>query len=369
LAGEYPCSGFDLVAHLSLSTLGAASGNDIWGWTDPDTGIEYALMGLDNGTAFISLEVPEAPVLLGKLPSATGSSPWRDIKVYQDHAFIVSEATGHGMQVFDLTQLRSVNNPPATFSASANYTEFGSAHNIVINEDSGFAYVVGTSAQYPYNGGAHFVDIQTPTSPQAAGGYGTSGYTHDAQVVTYSGPDPDYSGREIFIGANENRVVLVDVTDKTQPEFISQLTYTNIGYTHQGWFTDDQRFFLLGDETDELSFGLLSRTLVFDFTDLNDPVLHTTYSGPTTAIDHNGYVLGDTFYLANYTAGIRVVDISGIGGRQMDEIGFFDTYPNSDVTDFNGVWSLYPYLDSGLIFISDINRGFFAIRASEGTTP
>lgn len=369
LAGVYPCSGFDLLGQLSLQDLSAASANDVWGWTDPESGAEYALAGLDNGTAFISLDGPEGPGLVGILPSATVSSPWRDIKTYQNHAFIVSEASGHGLQVFDLRQLRDAGSLPATFTPSATYVGFGNAHNIVINEESGFAYVVGTGLDAPYNGGAHFIDIRDPQNPIAAGGYGLNGYTHDAQVVTYTGPDPDYSGREIFIGANENSVVLADITDKDQPEFITELTYPNIGYTHQGWFTEDQQFFLLGDELDEIQTGFGSRTLVFDFTDLDAPFLAFAYNGPTAAIDHNGYVLGDQFYLANYTAGLRLIDLSDIGNGQMRETGYFDTYPNANTTDFNGAWSVYPYLPSGRVLINDINSGLFLVAPAESPIP
>ncbi len=364
LAGQYPCDGFDLLARLSLTEMSAGSGNDIWGWTDPTSGTEYALVGLDNGTAFVDITDTENLIFLGKLASQTSSSPWRDIKVYQNHAFIGSEANGHGMQVFDLTQLRNVTNPPQTFAADMVYTGFGNSHNIVINESSGFAYPVGTNRNDAFNGGVHFVDISDPLNPTAAGGYGASGYTHDAQVVSYSGPDADYAGREILIGANEAFIVIVDVTDKANPTPISQLQYPNLRYTHQGWFTIDQRYFILGDELDEVDFGFNSRTLVFDFSDLDNPVLHTTYSGPTSAIDHNGYVLGNRYYLANYTAGIRVLDLTNIGSGTLEEVGFFDTYTNNNTAAFEGVWSLYPYFTSGKIIINDINSGLFIIEAS-----
>ena len=364
MAGVYPCSGFDLVSRIDLADLGGNRGNDIWGWADPDTGIEYAIVGLNTGTVFISLEDPEDPLILGTLPTATSNSTWRDIKVHSNHAYIVSEAGGHGMQVFDLTQLRNPATVPADFSATSVFRGFGNAHNIVINEDTGFAYAVGTGPDAPFSGGATFIDLSDPGNPAPAGGYGDSGYTHDAQVVTYNGPDSDYTGREIFIGSNEDRVVIVDVTDKEQPQFISQLTYPQIGYTHQGWFTEDQRYFLLGDETDELNFGLASRTIIFDFTDLDAPVFDFDYSGPTTAIDHNGYVLGNSFYLANYAAGLRVLDLSDIENGNMVETGFFDSYPQSQATSFVGVWSVYPYLPSGVILINDINNGFFVVRPS-----
>jgi choice-of-anchor B domain-containing protein len=364
MAGIYPCNGYDLLGQTSLASFSASAGNDIWGWTDSTTGNEYALVGLNNGTAFVDITDTEDMIYLGKLPTATESSPWRDIKVYQDHAFIVSEASGHGMQVFDLTKLRNVPNPPVTFSADSRYTGFGSAHNIVINEVSGYAYAVGSARNDLYNGGAHFINIQEPKNPIAAGGYGTNGYSHDAQVVTYNGPDTDYVGQEIFIGANENQVAIVNVTDKTNPLQISSFQYANIGYTHQGWFSEDQRYFILGDETDELTFGFDSRTLVFDLSDLDNPELFTTYSGETAAIDHNGYVKGEDFYLANYTAGVRILDISGIDGQTIDEKGFFDTYPSNNTAAFEGVWSVYPYFESEKIIVNDISSGLFVIKSS-----
>ncbi|WP_299121655.1 choice-of-anchor B family protein [uncultured Winogradskyella sp.] len=362
-AGDYPCNGFDLMSHIPVEELGGtgAEGNDSWGWTDPETGKEYALIGTTTSSAFVDISNPSNPIFLGRLPTATVNSLWRDIKVYNNHAFVVSEAPGHGMQVFDLTRLRNVTNPPETFTADATYTGFGKAHNIVINEDSGFAYAVGSDT---FSGGPHFVNIQDPTNPIAAGGYADDAYSHDAQVVTYNGPDTDHTGKEILIGSNENEVVIVDVTDKNSPAQISTIDYSNIGYTHQGWFTENMEYFLLGDEVDEIDFGGNSRTLVFDFTDLDNPMFHMEYLGPTAAIDHNGYVVGNTFYIANYSAGMRIIDISNIASGVMVETGFIDTYIPNNETDFHGAWNIYPFFESGNILISDIEGGMFIAKAS-----
>ncbi len=365
MAGPYPCNGFDLLGRLDLTDLQATEGNDIWGWTDPEDGREYALVGLDNGTAFVDITDPDNLVYLGKLPTATTNSSWRDIKVYQNHAYIVSEAEDHGMQVFDLTLLRTVAGAPLSFAANARYRGFGNAHNVVINETTGFAYAVGTARDDSFNGGAHFIDLSDPVNPVQAGGYGDNGYTHDAQAVTYTGPDADYSGREIFVGANETSVVVVDVTDKQNPALISEFNYPNTAYTHQGWLTEDHRYYILGDELDEPNFGFNSRTLVFDFSDLDNPVPHATYLGPSAAIDHNGYVLGDEFYLANYTAGMRLIDLSEIEANILAELAFFDSYPLNNSTSFNGVWSVYPYFASGKIVLNDINSGLFVIERNE----
>jgi len=359
LAGIYPCNDYNLVSLLNLSVFNAQRANDSWGWTDPNNNREYVLQGLNNGTAFIDISDPSTPIYLGKLPTRSGNSNWRDVKVYNNFAFIVSEAPGHGMQVFDLTKLRSVTNPPAIFEADAIYSEFGNAHNIVINPSSGYAYVVGTET---FNGGPHFIDIQDPLNPIAAGGYELSDYSHDAQVVTYNGPDSDHTGREILIGSNVDEVVIVDITEKDNPQLISTVQYSQTGYTHQGWFTENQRYFILGDELDEIDFGTNSRTIIFDFSDLENPLFHAQYLGPTAAIDHNGYVKGNRYYQANYTGGLRVVDISNIASGNLTEVGFFDTFPSNDAPSFSGVWNVYPFFSSGNIVISDIETGLYIVK-------
>ncbi|MGC6525560.1 MAG: choice-of-anchor B family protein [Flavobacteriaceae bacterium] len=370
LAGNYPCNGYDLVGYLSLQDLsinpgGNISGNDSWGWTDPTDGKEYAIVGLSSHTAFVDISSPNNLKLIGILPTATVNSIWRDIKVYQNHAFIVSEANNHGMQVFDLTRLRNVQNPPVEFNADTHFSDFGSAHNIVINEDSGYAYVVGTNRNGPYNGGPLFINIQNPTAPVSEGGFGNGGYSHDAQVVTYNGPDTDYTGKEILIGSNEDEVVIADITDKSNPVTISTIGYSNINYTHQGWFTEDLRYFIVGDELDELSIGTNTRTIIFDFSDLDNPTLSFEYIAQNTSIDHNGYTVGDSYFLASYRAGMREIDISNIGNQNMNEVGFFDTYPSNDNAAFNGVWNVYPYFASKNIVISDIEKGLFLVKKSE----
>ena len=368
MAELYPCDNYDLLLHFTLPGFNSTSANDSWGWTDPLTDKEYAIMGVYDGTIFVDITSTDDPVFLGKLETRTTGSDWRDIKVYQNHAFIVSEATDHGMQIFDLTRLRDVSNAPENFSSDFDFTEFGNAHNIVINEDSGYAYIVGSNQ---FGGGPLFVNIQDPLNPGIEGGYSDGGYSHDAQVVTYNGPDSDYIGQEILIGSNgerfgANEVVITNVNDKGNPVNISKITYSNDGYTHQGWFTEDQRYFIVGDELDEYD-GKVSNTriLIFDLLDLDNPVLLSEYFGPTEAIDHNGYVNGDTYFLANYRAGVRMHDISNISLGTMIETGYFDTYPEDDSPSFNGVWNVYPFFKSGKILISDIEKGMFIIRKQQ----
>jgi choice-of-anchor B domain-containing protein len=362
-AGIYPCNKIDLMAQMDFPAIGGnntTEGNDCWGWTDPLNGKEYAIMGCTSHTAFIDITIPTAPVYKGKINGHNNSvSLWREMKVYNNHVYIVSEANGHGMQIFDLTRLRNVTTPQ-TFLPDARYTGFGSCHTISINEQTGFAYGNGSNT---FQGGLHIVNIQNPTNPVFVSGSGSEGYTHDSQIVIYNGPDPDHQGKEIFIGANQDKVSIIDVTNKLNPVVLSNFTYDNVGYTHQGWFTPDQKYWLLGDETDEDDFGFNTRTIIVDLTDLDNPTLKGEYIANNPSIDHNGYTLGNEFYLSSYTGGIRLLNTSNINSfGTMNEIGFFDTYPASNNAQFNGVWSVYPYFPSGSIIISDIDRGLFIVR-------
>ncbi len=358
-ADIFPCRNVDLLAHIPTSELGGTRGNDIWGWFDRQSGREYALVGRKNGTAFVDVTDPESPIYVGNLPTHSQNSPWRDIKVYDDHAFIVAESAGHGMQVFDLTELRGVSNPPVEFEETGHYDEFESAHNIAINEETGFAYAVGSET---CDGGLHMIDVREPRSPTFAGCFSKDGATHDAQCVTYRGPDRRYRGREICFSSNEDTITLVDVTDKGNPEMISSTGYDNIGFTHQGWLTEDQAYFLLDDELDERRFGFNTRTFVWDMGDLEKPRISGIFTSDRPSADHNQYVRGDYTFQANYRSGLRILRIVDPAAGKLEEVAWFDTYPESDNNVLSGLWGVYPFLQSGAVIVNDIHRGLFILR-------
>ncbi len=385
-AAGYACSNLDLVSFLPIEAMGGGPApgaapadsvpeitvNDLWGWTDPLTGIEYALVGRTDGMAFVSLEDPENPVYLGQLFRTFGSpiSPWRDVKVYADHAFIVADrANDHGVQVFDLRHLRDVQDAPVTFQEATVYGRIASAHNIVINEATGFAYVVAASSGGDTCGrGLHMIDIRTPASPSFAGcfadhstGREGSGYTHDAQCIVYAGPDEEHLGREICLGANEDALSIADVTDKNDPRAISKAEYPNYGYVHQGWISDDHRFFYINDEIDELRWTVpRTRTIIWDIEDLDDPVLANEHLGVTTSTDHNLYIRDHLMYQSNYVSGLRILDVSDPVNPV--EVAYFDTVPGIDEPGFDGSWSNYPFFQSGIIAFTSRNEGLFVVQ-------
>ena len=375
-AGVFGCSDVDVLAFIPTADLGADRGvfvNDTWGWTDPGTGREFAIVGRVDGTVFLEVTDPTNPIFVGELPMHEGSRAnfWRDMKVYDNHTFIVADGAGeHGMQVFDLRQLLSVTETPATFEETAHYDGIASSHNIVINEDAGYAYAVGASGGAETCGGAfHMIDIREPANPTFAGCFGdtnagrrSTGYTHDAQCVNYHGPDPDYQGKEICFGASETALTVADVSDKDNPIAIAAASYPNVGYAHQGWLTDDHKYFYLNDELDELSQEMEgTRTLVWDLTDLDDPIMVKEHFGTTGASDHNLYVQGDFMYQSNYVAGLQILDISDPENPR--QVGSFDTVPQGDnEAGFGGSWSNYPYFESGTIVVTSSREGVFLLK-------
>jgi len=367
LAAGYPCNEIDLMSHMSPSEIGGGEMSDIWGWTDPLDDSEYAIIGRYSGTSFIDITDAVNPVYLGQLPAHNNSgSIWRDIKVYNNHAYIVSEAGGHGMQVFDLTRLRNVVSPPETFTEDGHFSGFGGAHNLVINESTGRAYGVGANT---FSGGLHILDLSNATNPVSIGSFAEDGYTHDAQVVSYAGPDLQHSGKEIAFACNENSVTIVDVTDATDAVELSSTGYPGSAYIHQGWLTEDHKYFLSNDELDEYYNGGSTKTYIWDVQNLDNPSLIGTFIGTTSAIDHNLYTHNGYCYQSNYRAGLRILDLENVASGSLEEVAYFDVYPTSNSASFNGSWSNYPYFPSGNVVISHIENGLYIVRPTLAPPP
>ena len=384
-AAIFPCDNVDLVSFLPVHEIGGGRGvgtNDLWGWTDPDTGKDYVLIGLRDRTSFVDITDPVEPVFIGSL-AKTDDSPaswWRDIKVHEDHAYIVADNAGaHGVQVFDLRKLREYRGEKINFVEDSHYNGIHSAHNIVINDEEDFAFVVGASGGgETCGGGLHMIDIEDPKDPTFAGcffddrtGRRGTGYSHDAQCVTYAGPDERYSGHEICIGSNETAVSVADVTDKRNPIAVGMATYPKTAYTHQGWLSEDHSYFYMNDEGDEAA-GLVTgtRTLIFDVEELDDPILVGEYVSENPAIDHNIYIRGDLMFQSNYRSGLRVFDISD--RENLTPIGYFDTVPwGSDegggdpLSAALGSWSNYPFFKSGVVAVASGAEGLFLVKLQE----
>jgi choice-of-anchor B domain-containing protein len=397
----------DLGADRLIQT-GTAFLSDIWGWTSPGKkrgqgGHEYAIVGHSFGIGIVRVTDPANPVYLGTLPTintGTQRNWWWDIKTYGNYVYFVSEVSGTGVGIFDMSVLDAMNSAPENGLLEVNGRYLGNglvaAHNISINEDTGFAYLTGVTNDSGIDGSMVILDLKAdPLSPVEAGQL-LGRDTHDAQIVSYTGPDTDYArkGKKkkeiafVFNGTDE-KLGIYDVTDKQNIQTISETEYAGASYTHQGWVTEDQHFLIMGDEEDEL-FGIsdpqnedlpdTARTYVWNIQDLNNPSVVSTFDSPAASIDHNLFVQSDgkgreLVYQANYTAGIRVTELTRMGDpgpdqvAYLEEVAHMDTEPripnNSMNFNFNiwvGPWGVYPFLESGTIMASDGLNGLVLMK-------
>ncbi len=339
-----------LLSWIPLSAFpgGHGRGNDCWGYTSP-TGREYAIMGLQRGFGFVEVTDPTNPVIVDWVEGP--SSDWHDVKVIGDYAYGVSEG-GAGIQVMDLREIDD-----GRVTLVQNKRQFGheTTHNIISNPDSGYIYLCGANIA---NGGLIAVSLSDPANPTIVGEWSTH-YVHDAQVVSYT--DGPYAGREIAFCLNGfDGLEIVDVTDKSNMFLVGRTDYAQLRYTHQAWLSEDRQYLYLNDELDEGDTVSVTTTRVFDVSDITSPQLASTFTTGLAAIDHNNYVNGDMLYQANYRSGLRVWDLSD-DPLNPTEVAWFDTFPGSNRASFNGAWSTYPFFDSGIVLISDIERGLFIV--------
>ncbi|KAI1955807.1 hypothetical protein LOZ58_006618 [Ophidiomyces ophidiicola] len=380
-AGEYSCKNVDMYGFIPHGNLGSKTrvGNDVWGWTSPD-GREFGAVGQSDGTAFVEVKKDGSLVYLGRLATQTTNITWRDMKIIDGYCYIGAESPGHGLQVFDMRKLLNITTP-REFSKDTDMTawfsEFGSSHNIVSNDDTKMIYVVGTARNLTCKGGLWMLDVRDPSRPKSLGCAHQDGYVHDAQCVIYKGPDFKYLGREICFNYNEDTLTIMDVTNKQKPVIISKTPYVGASYTHQGWLTDEDNmeYLLLDDELDEMrkngtAANGHTTTYIFDIKSLAKPKNTGTYQSPVKAIDHNQYVLDGLTYQSNYGSGLRIVDISSVRkdptGKWFKETGYFDCHPEDDAQGgavaFTGTWSNYPYFSSGFILLNSIERGIYSLK-------
>jgi hypothetical protein len=237
----------------------------------------------------------------------------------------------------------------------------------------------------PCRVGLHMVDIRDPLDPTFAGCFDQDGGSHDVQCVIYRGPDARFRGREICFASNNGldlgpRLTVVDVTDKSNPVILSRTFEGDpAAFSHQGWLTRDQRYFVHDDESDEIQNGGLTRTRIFDVSDLTDVFVHSVYHGETHAADHNLYIRGNQAFLTNYFDGLRVVNVRKIdqtgqphpdtptlpNNTGLREVACFDTDPTrNDTPGFGGSWSNYPFFDDDIIAVSGFD-GLFILQLQD----
>lgn len=328
-----------LVGHLDYNALHSTMLNDCWGYVD-ETGIEYAIVGTRSGTSIVSLENPSNPTELFWRSGV--NSVWRDIQVYDDYAYITTEAE-EGLLIVDLSPLPASNTLPYTYYYGENGNNWTSAHDIFIDTTGGWAYICGANRG---NGGMIILDIHTdPMNPVEVGEF-DNWYCHDA-----------FAQGNLLYGAHisDGFLSIIDVTDHSNPILINTQITPN-SFTHNVWVTSDDQYAVT---TDEIAGAFLT---LYDVSNPNNiQETDRIQSSPgKNIIPHNAFILGDSLIITSYyTDGITIHDMQR--PNNLVEIASFDTHPHQNST-FNGSWGVYPYLPSGLQLASDISEGLFVIQ-------
>ncbi|MBL0921612.1 MAG: choice-of-anchor B family protein [Phycisphaerales bacterium] len=340
-----------LLSRISLPEFGSQfqSGNDCWGYVSP-SGREYAIMGLSHGAAFVEVTDPTSPQIINII-SHPGSL-WGDIKVHGAYAYVVNESGG-GLQVVDMTQ---IDQGVVTLAATVTLNGLlSTTHNLAVDNDSARLYLCGANA--PTSGLVIF-SLANPAAPAFLGTY-SGVYVHDAHVVTYT--DGPHAGKQIaycFVG--DRGIDIVDVTNPGATVRLSRTAYSGLSYSHQGWVDVERQILFMDDELDEGGAVAVTTSRVFNVANLAAPQYLGSFTSGLPAIDHNQYFHEGFVYQANYRSGLRIFDVR-TSVTNPPQVGWFDTYAPDDNANFNGAWSVFPFLPSGVTLVSDIEGGLFIL--------
>ena len=312
-----------------------------WGYT-ASNGREYALLGFNAGTAFIditdSANISEVDVVTGL------SSGWREMKVYDHYAYIVSEATNSRLQIVDLQYLPDSVSLVTTWS----YTGYTKTHSI--SQSGPYLFLNGGNVTTGGGniGGVAVIDITNPIVPVKKGQWATR-YVHDCRVL-----------RDTIWAANisDQKITVISAVNKDNLTEITNWNNLPSPAPHNCDITGDRRHILTTDEN-----STPGKLKVWNIQDLSNITLAHTWqpTGITTSIVHNVEIYGNFAIVAHYSAGIRILNITNPTAPV--EVAWYDTKPADNSNNYNGCWGVYKF-PSGKIIGSDMSNGLFVIKTN-----
>ena len=305
--------------------------NDVWGYSDGDH--EYALVGTQTGLSVVDVTNPSNLNELYFIPGV--QSIWRDIKTWQNYAYVSVEGTD-GLLIVDLSDLSGMSH----VFIDDYFTEI---HNLYIDEN-GFLYAFGGTS----SSGVIILDLNSnPMNPSFAGEFHDY-YLHDGMV----------RGDTLWGAAMyEGLFTVVDVSDKTNIQTMSSHP-TPCAFTHNIWVSDDNNYVFATDEQSACYVAAYDVSDIFNITQID---LIQDWSGTADVVPHNTHVLGDYLITSYYTSGVNIIDASD--PFNLEEVAYYDTSPLSGAP-MDGCWGAYPYLPSGLILATDQQEGLFVLCQS-----
>ena len=324
------------LGYLDLVSMHNSDLSDIWGWATGSN--EYAIVGVNDGTSVVDISDPTNPIEVFYEPGM--NSIWRDIKTYNGYAYITTEAQ-NGLLIIDLNTLPGNTNLSTYYYTGPSGNEWQSAHNLYIDEN-GICYIFGANRG---NGGCIMLDLNSnPTNPTEIGEV-DNWYVHDGVA----------RGDTLYLAhITDGFFTIWDISNVSNMQMLGQQISPG-AFCHNLWFSDDGDYVYT---TDEISNGYIGEYNISDPTNMVE--IDKIQSSPgTDVIPHNAHFINDYIVTSYYRDGVVIHDVSNKGN--MIEIGNFDTSPNFTGDGFNGCWGVFPWLPSGNVIASDIEKGLYVL--------
>ncbi len=333
--------------------------SDFWVFEGQD-GNDYAVSGTwgaDGTTYFWDVTDPGN---LKKIDSVqVDARTVNDVKVSADGKISILSREGASSRRNGIVILDTTN--PYDVKTLSEYTTnlTGGVHNLFIYEDH--VYALSNGERF------YVINIEDPTNPYEVGMFeiGEKGQAiHDVWIEDGIAYSSNWKHGVYMIDVGNG------VAGGSPSNPVAMANYSYESGAHHATFpfkskSTDKFYTILGDEIfpqgiDVYTTNETAGFLHFvDFTDINNPVEVARYELPGHG-SHNYWIEDDVLYVAMYTGGVRIVDISGelMGDlfRQGREIGHINTAnPNGFIPNAAMTWGAQLY--KGHVFYSDHNGG------------
>ena len=337
----------ELIQNSNPSTISSQneSYSALWGYVAPNNK-EYAILGGFDGTYFYEVTA-SANNYIGFIPAPENNfSAWREMKTYSHYAYIVSEASQSTLQIIDLQYLPDSVHYVGQFSAPGH----SSTHSI--SQSGPYLYLNGANSAF--GDGTVVLDLSVNPEQPVVRGKWNEYYVHDCRVIN-----------DTIWAANigDDYVTVIDATNKDSLRTIAQWLNLPNPAPHNVALTTDGNYAFVTDEN--TGPGKLK---VWNVSDLGNILFVTSWAPPgfEASIVHNIEIYDTIAVIAYYSAGVRVLNISNPANPK--EIAWYDTYPEHNLTNYDGCWGVYMF-PSGIIIASDRKRGLFTLMPDLNPTP
>ena len=354
-AQTYPSLNISLLSHIDPEKDNTGGDgrkySGCWGWVQPITHTEYAIVGTSSQTYFINLANPANPIIKDSVKGKHAGCTWREIKTYQNYCYIVSDdASPNSFQIVDLQYL-----PDSVHVVYDGNTYFERCHTLFVDKDK--LYCGGPT---PLGGGTesmHVYSLATPSVPVLV-----RKLSQDVPSITYV-HDMYVRNDTVYASCGPQGIQIVALTASNTFSLLASYTgYQYNGYNHSSWLTENRKIMVFADE---VPAGLPAKTI--DISNLNNIVSLDVFKSHTNATAHNPYIVENNWcWMSTYQDGLYLYDISNPSITTM--YGFFDTSPLYGVNDnfatsaYRGNWGAYPFLPSKIIIACDMQNGIFILN-------